>query len=323
MPDGGPVVSLSLDLDDKWTYLKTHGDPAWSDYPSYLDYAVPRIVSFLEDRDLTITFFIVGRDAAIDRNQPVLAMLPASGHEIACHSFEHDPWLHLYSESQLHAELDRAEDAIGAATGAAVEGFRGPGFSTSETTLRVLRERGYRYDASAFPNLLNPLARAYFLARSNLDAEERRRRKGLFGSSRDALRPAKPYRWRLDDGTLLELPVTTMPLLKVPIHFSYLLYLAGISEVAARGYLALAMRLCRLTRTEPSLLLHPLDFIGGDEEPDLAFFPAMTLGTERKVALMSDFLAAICEHHRPVTMGEHVARIDRPGLPTREPHFGR
>ena len=28
---------------------------------------------------------------------------------------------------------------------------------------------------------------------------------------------------------------------------------------------------------EPSLLLHPLDILGGDEEPDLGFFPAMKL----------------------------------------------
>jgi hypothetical protein len=69
---GQPVVSLSLDLDDEWTCLKTHGD----------------------------------------------------------------------------------------ATGAAVAGFRGPGFSTSVSTLEVLGERNYRFDATAFPNVLNPLARA-------------------------------------------------------------------------------------------------------------------------------------------------------------------
>src|SRR4030065_112277 len=37
-----PAASLSLDLDNYWSYLKTHGNPAWEPYPSYLATAVPR-----------------------------------------------------------------------------------------------------------------------------------------------------------------------------------------------------------------------------------------------------------------------------------------
>jgi hypothetical protein len=319
---GQPVVSLSLDLDDKWTYLKTHGDAAWSDYPSYLSYAVPRILDFLAARDVRITFFVVGRDATDERNREVLSLLARAGHEIASHSFEHDPWLHLYSKEQLHAELERAEQAIGDATGAAVEGFRGPGFSTSVSTLEVLRERNYRFDATAFPNLLNPLARAYFLARSDLDPEERERRKGLFGSHTDAFRPVKPYRWELNGGRLLELPVTTMPVFRVPIHFSYLLYLGGFSPRLARTYLRFALGMCRATGTEPSLLLHPLDFLGSDDEPELAFFPAMSMRHGEKISMMEEFFELIRSRFRPVTIGEHVSRFEgRLDLPVLEPRF--
>ena len=35
-----PVASVSLDLDNHWSYLKTHGDPQWEDRPSYLDVVV-------------------------------------------------------------------------------------------------------------------------------------------------------------------------------------------------------------------------------------------------------------------------------------------
>ena len=54
-----PVASLSLDLDNKWSYMKTHGDPGWESFPSYLDVVVPRVLEFLEERELIITFFIV------------------------------------------------------------------------------------------------------------------------------------------------------------------------------------------------------------------------------------------------------------------------
>ena len=32
-----PLATLSLDLDDAWSYRKTHGDPGWKELPTYLD----------------------------------------------------------------------------------------------------------------------------------------------------------------------------------------------------------------------------------------------------------------------------------------------
>lgn len=62
-----PVASLSLDLDNQWSYMKTHGDPGWESYPSYLDILVPRFLEFLQQQNLTITVFIVGQDAALEK----------------------------------------------------------------------------------------------------------------------------------------------------------------------------------------------------------------------------------------------------------------
>jgi len=42
---------LSLDLDNKWSYLRTHGVDSWQTYPSYLDTVAPRIVDFCAQRD--------------------------------------------------------------------------------------------------------------------------------------------------------------------------------------------------------------------------------------------------------------------------------
>jgi hypothetical protein len=302
-------MSLSLDLDNKWSYLKTHGSEEWRDFPSYLDLVVPRILEFLRERGLRITFFVVGQDAALEKNRAALRSIADAGHEIGSHSYSHEPWLHLYSEADLERELERAEDAIQGATGAVVDGFRGPGFSISGTTLRVLRRRGYSYDATAFPNILNPLARAYFFATSNLSREEKARRRALFGSFSDALRPVQPYRWALGEESLLELPVTTMPWLRTPIHFSYLIYLAGFSEHAARAYLRLAALLCRTTDTSPSLLLHPLDFMGAEDDRDLWFFPGMRMGRARKLRLLDGFFELLLRQFEAMTVGEHVEAL--------------
>ena len=53
-----PTASMSLDLDNKWSYLKTHGESGWESFPSYLSVVVPRILEFLDEFDLKITFFI-------------------------------------------------------------------------------------------------------------------------------------------------------------------------------------------------------------------------------------------------------------------------
>src|SRR5205085_3905869 len=138
-----PLASLSLDLDNKWSYMKTHGDAGWETFPSYLDTVVPRVLNFLKDRDLKITFFIVGQDAALEKNREAIASIAAAGHEIGNHSFNHEPWLHLYSKEQLVEEFEKTENAIGDVTGKRPVGFRGPGYRLSPTVLEVLAERGY------------------------------------------------------------------------------------------------------------------------------------------------------------------------------------
>ncbi len=306
-----PFASLSLDLDNKWSYLKTHGNPGWSAYPTYLPMLVPRVLEILRRKSLTITFFIVGHDAADPRNADALRQIAADGHEIANHSYHHEPWLHRYSDERIEREIAQAEEAIVAATGERPRGFRGPGYSLSDATLDVLARRGYRYDASTLPTFIGPIARAYYFMTSGMDRVERAQREALFGSLADAMLPLKPYAWATAHGALTEIPVTTMPLVRSPIHISYQLMLGEISIPAARAYFEVALRMCALTSTHPSLLLHPLDFIGADDDADLAFFPGMRMPAARKIALAETLLDRYAQAFRVVTMRDHAAYAER------------
>ena len=306
-----PVCSLSLDLDNQWSYMKTHGDPGWEGFPSYLDIVVPRVLDILKRWDWKITFFIVGQDAALEKNREALGLITAAGHEVGNHSFHHEPWLHLYSEQQTEEEIARAEDSIEAATGVRPRGFRGPGYSFSRTTLEVLRQREYLYDASTFPTFLGPLARAYYFMTSDFSKEERQQRKNLFGGLRDGLRPVRPYLWDLGDEDLLEIPVTTMPLFKLPFHFSYLLYISTYSVALSTLYFKTALGLCRMAGTEPSLLLHPLDFLGCGDSSELSFFPAMKIERARKLYLLDRLLGVLSSRYSVITVGEHALRLRR------------
>lgn len=284
------IASLSLDLDNKWSYMKTHGDAGWENFPSYLDYVVPRFLDFFEKRSQKITVFVVGQDADLPKNRDAIASIAAAGHEIGNHSYHHEPWLHTYSKEQLNEEFDRSEEAIYRVTGQRVVGFRGPGFSLSDQVLHLLNRRGYEYDCSTFPTYLGPVARMYYFFTARFTKEEKDQRKQLFGRMIDGLQPNKPFEWNLGNDRLLEIPVTTMPIFKVPIHASYLLYLSRFSTMAARLYFWKAMMLCRLFGVGPSLLLHPLDFLGIDDDKDLAYFPAMDIESKRKIDVLTQAL---------------------------------
>ena len=305
-----PIASVSLDLDNLWTYMKTHGDTGWADYPSYLDIVVPRTLDILKQRDWHITWFIVGKDAEEPKHHAVLKQITEQGHEVGNHSYHHEPWLHLYSEAEIEAELARTEAAIEQATGVRPTGFRGPGYSYSPTLLNVLSRRGYAYDASTFPTFLGPIARLYYLASAkNLSAEEREKRQKLFGRFGDGLRPLRPYMWRTETGPLLEIPVTTMPFFKVPIHLSYLLYLGGFSRTLAKLYWRTALTLCRMTGIELSLLLHPLDFLGSDDTDRLSFFPAMKRPAAGKLKLVGELFDMLESAYTVVPMRDHANAI--------------
>lgn len=315
-------ASLSLDLDNLWSYMKTHGDAGWESFPSYLDLVVPRFLGLLDKHGVKITVFVVGQDAALTQNHAALRAIPAAGHEIGNHSFNHEPWLHLYTPEEIALEIERAETAIAAATGVTPRGFRGPGYSLSENVLRVLHARGYAYDCSTFPTYVGPLARAYYFLRARLDTDQKEKRKVLFGGLRDGLRPLSPYKWQLGQGQLVEIPVTTLPVVKMPIHFSYLHWLAGKSERLAVSYFAAALRTCDLFGIEPSLLLHPLDFMGGDDVAALAFFPGMDQTATQKMNRMERLLTQLCARYQVGPMGALAQRLAACPLRLRKADFG-
>ena len=301
-----PICTLSVDLDNQWSYMKTHGDAGWESFPSYLDLVVPRVLEGLDRFGWKVTFFIVGQDAALEKNREALQAIAAAGHEIGNHSFHHEPWLHLYTRKQTADEIARAEEAIEAATGQRPRGFRGPGYSLSRATVEVLAERGYLYDSSTLPTYLGPLARWYYFHTSKLTPEEKEQRRILFGGFKEGRRPLKPYLWEVGNRRLIEIPVTTMPILRLPFHFSYLLYIATYSPSLALLYFRSALTLCRAMRVQPSLLLHPLDFLGNDDVSELAFFPAMKLRWQEKRQRLDWPLDNLRSRHAVLPLGPYA-----------------
>ncbi|MBV8374070.1 MAG: polysaccharide deacetylase family protein [Candidatus Eremiobacteraeota bacterium] len=302
-------ASLSLDLDNLWSYLKVAGDDSWERLPSYFDVAVPRFLDFFKQRNLEITVFVVGQDAVLPHNAPWLRVIGDSGHELGNHSFDHEPWIVSASFDDARREIARAHEAIAEASGQQPVGFRGPGFASSSALRRALVHEGYRYDASRLPTFIGPLARSYYFRSARMNGAARRKRAGLFGSWQEGFSPNHARAVSYAGRTIVDIPVTTMPITRLPIHCSYLHYLNAISPAIADRYFEISLRLCKVTGTMPSLLLHPLDFLGRDDAPALRFFPVMDKNHEEKVCATARFVDAFAAQYDVIPLRRHASSV--------------
>lgn len=279
-------AGISVDLDNEWSYLKTHQASGWELFPSYFELLIPRLLSLFDEINLRATFFIVGKDAALEKNKEALRLIGKSAHDVGNHSFLHQHLNPSCSKEEIRKDLLRAEERIEQATGKKPSGFRAPGYSWNRRLVEVLGEEGYLYDASPLPTYIGPLARTYYFWKSELSGGERKERRRLFGNPKDGLLSLRPFLWELSgEKKVVEIPVTTFPFLKVPFHMSYLLFLSNVSESLMLAYLNAALSLCRLTAIEPSFLFHSLDFLDCEEVPELRFFPGMNIWHRRKIKL--------------------------------------
>jgi peptidoglycan/xylan/chitin deacetylase (PgdA/CDA1 family) len=101
----------------------------------------PAVLEVLARAEATATFFLVGEQVV---QRPELAReIVAAGHEVAVHGFRHTLLLRR-RVAAVAADLDRAVDAIGAATGVRPTLYRPPYGILSSGALDHVRSRGWR-----------------------------------------------------------------------------------------------------------------------------------------------------------------------------------
>ncbi len=106
-----------------------------------------RIAQALRRYGVPITLFACGR--AAERAAPVLHMLASDGHETACHGWLWRPHADYEDPETEASDLDRAANAIKAATGTVPRGFFCRG-AESPWTRQLLAERSYLYTSNSF-----------------------------------------------------------------------------------------------------------------------------------------------------------------------------
>ncbi len=295
---GRRPATLSIDLDNLWTYQRGAGISSWEQYPSFLEVAIPRIRSFLESLNCRATCFIVARDATLPGVRPCLKSLADDGHEIGNHSFDHDPEINSSTVETIEADLEKAQQAITSATGVQPKGYRAPAFSVTPPLLQALMQQGMEYDASIFPSSVDRLAQNYQRRHQNTDSA-----KPHYGNAASLPKQQRGFFWQHQQGSLVEWPVTTLPGLGIPVHGTYLHFLADQLPWLANLANTMAIHGYRLSKISPSFLLHASDFIGSDDGFNPGPLPGMKANAATKIARLTRWLTDYQRyfHFMPIT----------------------
>lgn len=115
--------------------------------------SVLKLLDILDNNNITATFFITGK--YIELHKKTAQAIHESGHEIACHSYSHPNFIFL-TKAEKSLEIYRCKSLIKNLTSRPPTGFRAPYHLIDGSTLSLLENFGFIYDASFIDNFPFP-----------------------------------------------------------------------------------------------------------------------------------------------------------------------
>ena len=112
---------------------------------------LPRLLEILGKYGIKATFFITAN--LLPKYKKQIFMIKADGHEIACHSLEHED-VSLLPRHEFESRLDYCKKLFKKEIGADIEGFRAPQFKIGKHNLEALGNLGFKYDSSLVKGIL-------------------------------------------------------------------------------------------------------------------------------------------------------------------------
>ena len=182
------VNAMTVDVEDYFqvSAFEPHVEKKnWDNIPLRIEKNVDRILALFESHDVKATFFTLGWVA--ERHPEMVRRILKQGHELASHGWEHTRVTNQ-TPDLFRADVRRTKDLLENISGVEVKGYRAASYSINSSNLWALDEladAGYRYSSSIVP--------------VNHD---------LYG-----MPEAPRFSFSAAGGRLLEIPVTTIPIL--------------------------------------------------------------------------------------------------------------
>ena len=249
--------------------------------------------------------FLVGRDARNEALSPPLRQLAGDGHEFANHSFGHQVGYNFMHPDLLSKDFDDAEIAIQSISGKRPIGFRAPSFQFSEEIHKELIARDYLYDSSKFPTFFGPIARVFHFSSSSMSREERHLQKHMFGKFSDGFTTLKPH-YLPPGAKLLEFPISTFPVIRSPVHMTYVNFIADLGNKIGELYFQTALKTMRISSLPFTLLLHATDFLGSDDGLQLGFLPGMKGTVDKKLMRLERLIGSFVQNYHVDSLEHHA-----------------
>lgn len=155
------------------------------------------LIDLLKKYNIHSTFFITGYFA--EREKEAVRALKEEGHEIASHSYS-DSDLSGLSKPELTGSIWKSKKILEKISGEEINGFRTPQFKVNPCLVGVLEELGFRYDSSVHPAIIPG---HYWNWRSMLKAYN----------------PDKNDLFSEGSSSVLEIPVSVMPIIRFPLSW--------------------------------------------------------------------------------------------------------
>ncbi len=181
--------ALTIDVEDYFqvnAFARYVQQDQWDTFPLRVDRNTRRILDLLDSFAIKATFFILGWVA--ERLPSLVKEIHHRGHEVACHGYGHE-LIFMIGPERFRADIKRSKALLEDQCGIRINGYRAPSYSITKRSLwalDILVEEGFSYDSSIFPVMHD----TYGIP----DAER------------------FPHKITTGSGTLLEFPLTTLPL---------------------------------------------------------------------------------------------------------------
>lgn len=213
---------IQIDVDGLWVIFQHFGFDNNSPEDILYESALPRFIDLFDAYDIKATLFVVGKDLLSSSKVKLLKKAVEKGHEIANHTMTHAEGFSFLPLQEKISEIEQAQKIIYDTLGVVTKGFRTPSNDVDGEVLKILEDRGYIYDSSLLPTYYGPLFKK--LKFSSLKI---RHKNHYLGRSIYGLSPLRPYNpsykdiWKKGKMKIIEIPITTMPWLRLPFHTSF------------------------------------------------------------------------------------------------------